>query len=141
MKSYRFQVYNSITYHLYIVLCVHHPKSSLSVTFYLPYALFFLHPPPCPPVITVLSSMSMSCFLFLLNPFTFLKNLHPRIYLLILEGEERGEEREKHQCDREVSMSCLPYEPQPGAKPAPRYVPWLGLEPTTFAVLDDAPTN
>ena len=29
IKLYRFQVYGFITHHLYIVLCVHHPKASL----------------------------------------------------------------------------------------------------------------
>ena len=28
-KLYRFQLYSSVIHHLYIVLCVHHPKSSL----------------------------------------------------------------------------------------------------------------
>ena len=29
IKSYRFQVYNSITHHLYVVLCVRHPRFNL----------------------------------------------------------------------------------------------------------------
>ena len=28
-KLYRFKVYSSVTHHLYIALCVHHPKSGL----------------------------------------------------------------------------------------------------------------
>ena len=42
-KIYMFQVHNSTTYHLYTVLCVHHPKSSLHPSpFTPPY-------PPLPP--------------------------------------------------------------------------------------------
>ena len=37
--------------------------------------------------------------------------------LLILEREEG---REKHRCERETSIGCLPY------------MPWLGIRPTTF---------
>ena len=38
IKLYRFRVYNSTTHHLYVVLRVHHPKSSLlSFTVYSPY--------------------------------------------------------------------------------------------------------
>ena len=39
---------------------------------------------------------------------------HPRICSLILE---RGREKKKHRCERETSISCLPYAPQPGIKP------------------------
>ena len=35
IKLYRFQVYNSITYHLYVALSVHHPKLSSPITIYL----------------------------------------------------------------------------------------------------------
>ena len=35
-KLYNFQLYNSMTYHLYIVLCVHHPKSSLLPSLFIP---------------------------------------------------------------------------------------------------------
>ena len=37
IKLYKFQVYNSIIHHLYVALCVYHPKSSLlSLPFILP---------------------------------------------------------------------------------------------------------
>ena len=54
IKLYRCQVYNSLIRHVYIVLCVHHPKSSL-----LPSHLSLLYPllpppPPSPLVITML---------------------------------------------------------------------------------------
>ena len=45
---YRFQTYNSIIHHLYIVLYVHHPKSSLLPSPFIPlYPLLFL-PTPLP---------------------------------------------------------------------------------------------
>ena len=48
IKLYRFQVYDSVTHHLYIVLCVHHPKPSLLPTpFILLYPLLHL-PTPLP---------------------------------------------------------------------------------------------
>ena len=69
------------------------------------------------------------------NHFFFLYP-HPRIcFLLIIEkkkGREGGREREKHQYERETSLSCLPYTPQPGVKAQPRYVSWLRIEPVTF---------
>ena len=57
------QFYN---HHLYIVLCVHHPKSNLT-----PFNP--LYPPPPPPTITTLLSTSMSFFFF----FLFAQSLHP----------------------------------------------------------------
>ena len=43
---YRFQLYNSTIHHLYIILCVHHPESSLHPSpFIPPYSLL---PPPSP---------------------------------------------------------------------------------------------
>ena len=36
IKLYRFQVYNSITHHLYIVLCVHHTMSGLLPSPFIP---------------------------------------------------------------------------------------------------------
>ena len=48
-------------------------------------------------------------------------------YILILE---KGEKREKHQCERETTVTCLPC------------VPWQGTEPTTSLLYgDSAPTN
>ena len=41
-KSYRFLVYNSMIYYLYITLCVYHPKWKSSVTGYLaPFTLYW----------------------------------------------------------------------------------------------------
>ena len=62
-KLYRFQVYNSIIHHLYIVLCAHHPKSSLLPSPGIPF-----RPPstslqsPFRLVITILLSASMWFF-------------------------------------------------------------------------------
>ena len=44
---------------------------------------------------------------------------HLRMCLLILErGEGREREGEKHQCEREASISCLSHVPQLGTEPA-----------------------
>ena len=90
IKLCSFQAYNSTTHHLYIVLSVHHPKSSLLP---LPFTTPLSPSPtspyfPVPLGITKLLSVSMSFlgflfishFLFLLNPFTFF--IHAPVYLL-----------------------------------------------------------
>ena len=80
IKLHRFQLYNSITHHLYIVLCVHLPKSSLLLSPFSSSLLSSTSPitphPSFPLVITILFSVtvryfSFSFFFFLLNPFTF----------------------------------------------------------------------
>ena len=66
IKLDRFQVYSSMTHHLYIVLCAHHPKSSLlpSPCIRHPFAPYQI-PTPSPMVSTVLLSVSASfCLLF-----------------------------------------------------------------------------
>ena len=65
IKLYRFQMYNSTTHHLYIVLCVHHPKSSLLPSPFIP--LTRKRPSPSP---TPITTMPLSCFYvgFLPNP-------------------------------------------------------------------------
>ena len=69
----RFQVYNSIIHHLYIILCVYHPKSQVSFHHHLSLLYRLLPPPtPFPLVITMLLSVSMSFFLFCLIPLPFL---------------------------------------------------------------------
>ena len=69
MKLHRFQVYNSITHYLYIVLCVHHPKSSLLPSpFITPLPSSTSSHTPFPLVINMLLCQY---FFFLLNPFTF----------------------------------------------------------------------
>ena len=57
MKLYRFQGYSFVTHPLYSVLCVHHPKSSLLPSPFIP--LYPLLPPctPFPLVITMLLSV------------------------------------------------------------------------------------
>ena len=47
MKLYRLQVYDSITHHLYIVLCVHHPKPGVLPSAFIP-PLYPLLIPPAP---------------------------------------------------------------------------------------------
>ena len=55
IKLYRFQVYDSTTHHLYMVLCVHHPKSSLLPSPFVP--LYCLIPPP-PPNINISNDLT-----------------------------------------------------------------------------------
>ena len=58
----------------------------------------------------------------ILHIFIFYIYLHlfnPQLRICLLTFEREGE-REKYQCDRQISISCLPYVPQ------------LGTEPTTF---------
>ena len=52
---------------------------------------------------------------------------------MFIDFREVKGEKEKHQCERETSIGCLLlYMPLPVIKPTPRYVPWPGIEPTTF---------
>ena len=89
-KIHRFQVSNSITHHLNIILWVHHPKPRLLLSPFLPPLML-----PFPLAITTLLStwvsLFLSLFLNLLNPFyigTFyginVKNLTKKKYDLIL---------------------------------------------------------
>ena len=72
IKLYRFQVYSSIMHHLYNVLCVHHPRSSLIPSpFTPPFTLFYLPPPPFSLVITKQLSVSVSVSLVF-----FFQSLH-----------------------------------------------------------------
>ena len=66
------------------------------------------------------------CMRFLFLFFIFPSNLHPRLYLLIWEGGERegGKEGRDRNIDR-LSPTCA-------LNLQPRYVPWLGIKPTTF---------
>ena len=49
------------------------------------------------------------------------------------KGRER--DRERHQCERETSISHLPHAPlMRGSDPQPRNVPCLGIESATFLV-------
>ena len=80
-ELYRFQVHNSTTHHLYTVLCVHHPTSSLPPSPFIPP-----FPPPPPPILSFqqspqLLSGSMSFFsfhfIFCSIPSTPLRYLNP----------------------------------------------------------------
>ena len=42
---------------------------------------------------------------------------------------------------RETSVGCLLYVPQPGTKPATRFHDLAKIEPVTFGLQEDAPTN
>ena len=69
IKLYRFQVCNATIRHLYIVLCVHHPRSSLLSSPLLPYTPSTFSPLPFPPVIPILISVSMRFLFFIPSPF------------------------------------------------------------------------
>ena len=70
IKLYSFKVYNSIIHYLYIVLRVHHPKSSLLPSPFICHLPSYTCPhPPLPLVITILLSVSIN--FFLLNSFTY----------------------------------------------------------------------
>ena len=72
IKVYRFQVYNSIIHHLYIVLWVHHPKSSLLPSPFMP-PLLSSTPPHAPSL-----WQSPSCRLHPHESFlSFAESLHP----------------------------------------------------------------
>ena len=54
-------MYSSIIHHLYIVFCVHHPKSNLLLSPFIPFYPLLPSIAPCfPLVITILLSVSMS---------------------------------------------------------------------------------
>ena len=40
-----------------------------------------------------------------------------KIYVFLILEKEEGREREKHQCERETSIPCLPYMSQLWIKP------------------------
>ena len=46
---------------------------------------------------------------------------------MLIDSRERGRKEEgegqKHQYEREASISCLLYTPPPGSNPQPRHVP------------------
>ena len=61
--------------------------------------------------------------------------------ILIQGHAQRGEGREKNIDVRETLIGCLSYVPHQGPNPPPRHGPWPGIEPETFGLWDDAPTN
>ena len=73
IKLYRFPMYNSIIHHLYIVLCVCHPKSSVLLSTVIPSLPSSTSPhPPFPWVITILLPVSIRFFFlcFIPSPFS-----------------------------------------------------------------------
>ena len=68
-------------------------------------------------------------------------NPHPRMFIDFRErerdtkGGRDGKEKEKHRS------AASRNHPDRASNPQPRSVPWLGIEPTTFWVWDDSPTN
>ena len=63
-------------------------------------------------------------------------------FFITFREKKRAEGRERNTADREkhwlvASHMC----PDRGLNPQPRYVPRLGIEPASFQLWDDAPTN
>ena len=56
-------------------------------------------------------------------------------------GREGKGQTDRHQCEREVLIGCLWYTTWLGLNPQPRYVPWLGIEPTIFWYMVGASTH
>ena len=62
--------------------------------------------------------------------FSFLESSPEDMFTDFAERErERVGEREKHQCQRETSLGCLSYLPQPGIEPE-TFGLWTMLQPT-----------
>ena len=57
--------------------------------------------------------------------------LFKKICVLILEMKR---EREKHRCERQTSIACLPYAPWRGIKTQPKSVPWPGNQTCNLLV-------
>ena len=76
-----------------------------------------------------------------LKSHTKLINDFLNIYFILFLEREGGREKagEKHPCEREISIDCLPYPPGPGVSRDPR--PRPGIKPTPFGLWDDTPTN
>ena len=60
------------------------------------------------------------------------------LFLILTQGLflslllEREEGRERHWCERVDELPLVEYMRRPGSGPQPKYVPWPGIEPTTF---------
>ena len=63
--------------------------------------------PPCSDNLSLRSLKTVAILIF------FFKSSPDDIFSLLFRerGRERGQEREKHQCERETSIGCLPYVP------------------------------
>ena len=99
--------------------------------------------------VMLISVQTSSCFQIVRNGDTS-AGLFKFMYLVLLirglffhcfyrkNRRVRGEQRVKHQCEREVSVGCLPYASGQGSR---AWVPWPGIKPATFWLRDDTPTN
>ena len=65
---------------------------------------------------------------------------HPRTVFTLHLGREEGRERNSHAREKHRLVASCRF-PDQGWNLYLRYVPWLGIEPSTFLLWDDAPTN
>ena len=64
------------------------------------------------------------------------------VYCFFFLERDEGSKREKHWCEREASISCIPYAPQVGDWNHDLGVyPGQESNPQTFGARDDAPTD
>ena len=77
IKLHRFQLYNSMIYHLCIALYVYYPKSDLVSPSTLPSFTLYYPLPPSPLVTTIPLSVSMNFCLFFLFVHLLLSALYP----------------------------------------------------------------
>nr|KAF6277381.1 hypothetical protein mMyoMyo1_010250 [Myotis myotis] len=69
-------------------------------------------------------------------------NPHPRVFFPIdfrQSGREGERQREKHRCERDTLIGCLPHAPRKGLglKLQPRYVPLTRIKPGFFSLKFD----
>ena len=72
--------------------------------------------------------------------FFFFFNPHPRMFFITFREREEGWERNTHVREKHQLVASR-MSPDRASELQPRYLPWLGIEPTTFRLWDDAPTN
>ena len=77
-------------------------------------------------------NLPLDFFELSLDSFFFLKSSPEDMLINFRKRGQGKKEREKHPCERETPISCLPHMPNLGLKLQPRYVTWWGIEPTTF---------
>ena len=80
-------------------------------------------------ITSLISNITNVCLLSLL--------LFLRFYLFLDREEGGGREGEKHRCEIETWISCLPQAPNLGPGPQPRHVLWPGINWRPFSLQDD----
>ena len=60
---------------------------------------------------------------------------------MLIDFKEREGERERHRCEKETSIGCLSYVPQPGTEPATQARALTGNRTLDLLVADNAPDS